>query len=280
MSRLDLHAHTTASDGQLSPIELIMLARELHLDAIAVTDHDTTEGVGEAQAAASEHMLVIPGVELSAEDEAGDVHTLGYFVNVQNRHFQSELHRFREGRFFRGREIVEKLGEMKMPLAWERIEAQANGGAIGRPHIARAMVEAGYVNSVQEAFDRYIANDGPAYVPRTRLSPEGAIAMIHRAGGAAVLAHPGLLDDFRTMVERLVPAGLDGIEVVYPTHSTEVEIQVRMLAERYDLVMTGGSDFHGLNIPNKAMLGSVNPPEEAVEALRARAARYAAQQQD
>lgn len=274
MTSFDLHAHTTASDGQLTPTELVNLAQQIGLRVIGVTDHDTTGGVEEAQQAAGSALEVIPGVELSAEDEAGDVHTLGYFIDIHIASFQEKLERFRAGRYYRGQEIVKKLAALGMPLEWARIEAIANGGAIGRPHIARAMVEAHYVSSIQEAFDRYIDNDGPAYVPRTRLSPEEAIALIHEAGGAAVLAHPGLLDDYEAMIERLVPAGLDGVEVVYPRHSTEVEVRTRLLADRYGLVMTGGSDFHGLNIVGKAMLGSVSPPPESVEALRERAKQY------
>jgi hypothetical protein len=277
MTQLDLHTHTTASDGQQTPSEVVALAKQAGLKILAITDHDTTEGIEEAQVAAGDSLVIIPGVELSAEDDAGDVHTLGYFIDIHNPNFQSELKRFRAGRHFRGQEIVQKLGEMSMPLAWERIEAQANGGAIGRPHIARAMVEAGYVKSTQEAFDLYISNDGPAYVPRTRLSPEEAIAMIHSAGGVAVLAHPGLLDDYRAMIERLVPAGLDGVEVVYPKHSVEVETDLRIQAQNHGLIITGGSDFHGLTAVGKAMIGSVDPPEEAVEALRERAKYRAAQ---
>jgi 3',5'-nucleoside bisphosphate phosphatase len=275
MTQLDLHTHTTASDGQQTPSEVVALAKQAGLKILAITDHDTTEGIEEAQAVAKQSLMVIPGVELSAEDDAGDVHTLGYFIDIHNAHFQSELKRFRAGRHFRGHEIVEKLAEMNMPLAWERIEAQAKGGAIGRPHIARAMVEAGYVKSTQEAFDLYISNDGPAYVPRTRLSPEEAIAMIHSAGGVAVLAHPGLLADYHAMIERLVPAGLDGVEVVYPKHNVETETSLRIQAQNHGLIMTGGSDFHGLTAVGKAMIGSVNPPEEAVNALRERAKYYA-----
>lgn len=277
MTQLDLHTHTTASDGQQTPSEVVALANRAGLRILAITDHDTTEGIEEAQAAAGSSLTIIPGVELSAEDDAGDVHTLGYFIDIYNTHFQAELKRFRAGRHFRGQEIVQKLAEMNMPLAWERIEAQANGGAIGRPHIARAMVEAGYVKSTQEAFDLYISNDGPAYVPRTRLSPEEAIAMIHSAGGVAVLAHPGLLADYRAMIERLVSAGLDGVEVVYPKHNIEVETDLRIQARNHGLIMTGGSDFHGLTAVGKAMIGSVSPPEEAVNALRERA-KYRASQ--
>lgn len=275
MTQLDLHSHTNASDGQLSPAELVALAQQIGLTTLAITDHDTTDGVQPALEAAGDSLAIIPGVELSAEDEAGDVHTLGYFVNIHHEVFQHKLERFRAGRYYRGQEIVKKLAALGMPLEWARIEAIADGGSIGRPHIARAMLEAGFVKSIQDAFDKYIDNDGPAYVARSRLTPEEAVEMIHEAGGVAVLAHPGLLDDYAAMIERLVPVGLDGVEVVYPKHSTEVETHLRLLADRHDLIITGGSDFHGHNIPGKAMLGSVNPPIEAVNALRECAKQYA-----
>lgn len=275
MTRADLHTHTTASDGQLTAVELVALAKQVGLSALGITDHDTTGGIVAARQAAGETLRIIPGVELSAEDASGDVHMLGYFLDIENPGFQRELEQFRVRRYFRAQVMVEKLAALGMPLAWAQVEAFANGGAIGRPHIARALHEAGYVSSVKEAFDRYIANDGPAYVARKRLSPEEAIELIHSAGGAAVLAHPVFLADYRAMVLRLLPAGLDGLEVVYPKHAPKLEGELRALARRYNLVMTGGSDFHGLNFPGKAMLGSVEPPAEAIEGLQARASQYA-----
>lgn len=274
MMRVDLHAHTTASDGQLTPVALVKLAVEIGLEAIAITDHDTTDGVATAQAAAPAGFRVIPGVELSAEDANGDVHMLGYYLDTEHEVFQRRLEEFRIRRYHRAQAMVDKLATLGVHLDWERVEAQANGGAIGRPHIARAMMEAGYVASVKEAFDRYISNDGPGYVSRQRLSPEESIEMIHMAGGVAVLAHPVFVADYAAMIERLRPAGLDGIEVVYPNHTPELETELRAIAQRDGLLISGGSDFHGLNIPGKAMLGSVNAPPGSLEALEARAARY------
>jgi predicted metal-dependent phosphoesterase TrpH len=202
--RADLHLHTNASDGQYSPTELVELARKF--DVIAITDHDTTDGVAEAQQAAVSlgAPVVIPGIELSAEDAAGDVHVLGYYVDIQNRDFQEKLAHFRQNRYSRGQRMLEKLAALNMPLEWDRVVAIADGGAIGRPHIARAMLEAGYVESVKDAFNQYIGNEGPAYVSRTRLTPEESVELIHSAGGAAVLAHPGLLDDYRAILRRLI----------------------------------------------------------------------------
>ncbi|MEP7290700.1 MAG: PHP domain-containing protein [Chloroflexota bacterium] len=274
--RADLHMHTNASDGQYSPAELVELARKF--DVIAITDHDTTEGVEPAQGAAKPYgaPLVIPGVELSAEDEAGDVHVLGYYIDIHNAALQAKLTHFRETRFARGKLIVEKLAAMGLPLDWDRVVAIAGGGAIGRPHIARAMLEAGYVETVKDAFSRYISNEGPAYVARARLTPEEAVALIHAAGGAAVLAHPGLLPDYRAMILRLIAVGLDGVEVNHPANSETVRLDLRGIAIASSLVMTGGSDFHGPAIKPDNTLGMISPPEGAVDALQVAAKRYAA----
>ncbi len=273
--RVDLHLHTTASDGQLSPTGLVRLAIEHGLAVIAITDHDTTNGIEEAQQTAQRSLIVIPGIELSADDDGVDVHMLGYFIDFHTPAFQERLARFRDDRLHRGRRIVEKLGVLGLPLEWERVVTIADEGAVGRPHVARAMIEAGYVETVKEAFDRYLYTGGPAYVARERLSPEGAIELIHSVGGVAVLAHPGLVAHYETLVvERLVPAGLDGIEVVHPDNPPAVEQRARELAQLYGLIMTGGSDFHDLawvGETGDSMIGSVTPPEGCVEALRARA---------
>ncbi len=280
--RLDLHLHTHASDGQFSAEEVVAQALALGLNVIAITDHDTTEGVLPAQtAAASTSLQVLAGIELSAEDDAGDVHMLGYCLNIANPILQERLQDFRENRYFRGNQILKKLATLGVNVSWERVLEMAGvenddptqASSIGRPHIARAMVEAGYVDTVKEAFNRYIANDGPAYVARTRLTPEEAIELIHTAQGVAVLAHPGLLPQHVAMVERLVPAGLDGVEVVHPQNTENVRLDLRGLAKIHGLVMTGGSDFHGPNI-KEVKMGSVNPPPDAVTQLLERAERY------
>lgn len=273
--RIDLHLHTTASDGQHSPSELLVLAQRF--DIIAITDHDTTDGIAEAIEASRKQgtPLVIPGIEFSAEDEAGDVHMLGYFIDIHDADFQAELHKFQADRFTRGQRILDKLAALGLPVDWERVTALADGGSIGRPHIARAMVEAGYVESVREAFDRYLHNGGPAYVARRRLTPEEAVQMTHMAKGVSVLAHPGLLRDPVSMVKRLVPAGLDGVEVAHPSNSESVRLALRALAKEYNLIMTGGSDFHGAAVKADVHIGMETPPEGCVELLRERAKRYA-----
>jgi hypothetical protein len=272
--RLDLHLHTNASDGQHPPVEVVVLARRHKLDVIAITDHDTTEGIAEAITASQGYPLVIPGIELSAEDEQGDVHMLGYFIEPERPAFQEKLRAFRDERLNRGKKIAARLTELNIPVAWERIEAIAGDASIGRPHIARALVEAGHVGSVREAFDRYLYNGGPAYVARHRLSPEEAIALIHDAGGVAVLAHPGLLRDYTAVVDRLVPAGLDGVEVMHPENGQNTRLNLRALAQKYGLIITGGSDFHGEAVKANLLPGATNPPPECVRLLRERATRY------
>jgi predicted metal-dependent phosphoesterase TrpH len=271
--RVELHAHTTASDGQYTPAALVALARELHLDVLAITDHDSTAGIEPARAAARGALTILNGIELSAEDESGDVHMLGYAFVADDEALQAALAQFRARRETRAQEMVARLNALGAPVTYDRVQALAAGGAVGRPHVARALIEAGHVESVRDAFDRYLGAGGPAYVARKRLSPEEAVALIHGAGGAAVLAHPGLLADWRGMIERLIPAGLDGVEVAHPKNEEAVRLDLRGLAARYGLIMTGGSDFHGPAVTH-AMLGSVAPPPGAVTALRRRAAHW------
>lgn len=271
MTRSDLHIHTTASDGRTPPHEVIAQALKLGLTCIAITDHDTTAGYEAIRHDQPAGLLILPGIELSAEDEGGDVHILGYCMDIDSSEFQDELSRFRDDRYHRGRRIVQRLGELGAPLDWERVQAIADGGSIGRPHIARALVEAGHVASIRDAFDRYIGSSKPAYVARRRMAPEEAIAMIQAAGGVAVMAHPALVPDYPAMIERLVRGGLDGVEVAHPTHTPEVELRTRMLADRHGLIISGGSDYHGDDGAAHAPIGSMNVPQGAVAALQARA---------
>jgi predicted metal-dependent phosphoesterase TrpH len=272
--RADLHAHTTASDGQQSPEEVIRLATQASLDVIAITDHDTTAGIAPAQSASYGLIEVIPGIEIGSRTHDDEIDILGYFIDPAHAELQARLEFFRRNRTERGQQIVERLGQLGVPVDWERVLAFAGGDTVGRPHIAQAMVEMGYVESVKAAFERYLGSDKPGYVARETLSPEGAIELIHAAGGVAVLAHPVYVRDFPSRVERLVPAGLDGIELHYPDHTPEIEACARELVQRFGLIMTGGSDFHGLNMTGKAMLGTAIAPPGAVDALRERSRRY------
>ncbi|MFN8530275.1 MAG: PHP domain-containing protein [Anaerolineae bacterium] len=285
--RIDLHVHTTASDGQFSPMEVVRLARDRRLNYLAITDHDTTDGVTEAQAAAqvsADHPelanpIVIPGIELSAEDVDGDVHMLGYYLHIDNTALQTRLSKFRQDRAERARKMVEKLNGLGMEITFERVLEIAAGsgkrrGAIGRPHVARAMIEKGYADSIPDAFNRYLNPGAPGYVARERLSPEGAIALIHESGGAAVLAHPAKLKDYHAMIKRLAAVGLDGVEVVHPSSDERTRLDLRGLAAQHNLLMTGGSDFHNTAEDGSLSIGSLTPPEDAPRLLKERAARY------
>jgi predicted metal-dependent phosphoesterase TrpH len=269
--QIDLHLHTTASDGRLTPAELISEARRLGLTTIAITDHDTTAGIPEAQAAAQGNPVIIPGIELSTADNGQDVHMLGYFIDVEQRELQDSLRDFRDARDSRARKIVTRLSELNMPVSWEQVTQIANGGAIGRPHVAQAMVQAGHVGSVSEAFTKYLYTGGPAYVARQRLTPEQGVALIHSAGGVAVLAHPGLVNDYDSLAIRLVAAGLDGVEVNHPKNAPDVRARLWELVEQYHLIPTGGSDFHNAE---RGPMASEIPPDGCVARLEAQAQHY------
>jgi len=265
---VDLHLHSTASDGRYAPSQLVQLALGKALRAIALTDHDTTDGIEEALAAAQQTSLtVIPGVEIST-NVSGDLelHILGYHINHRHAPLQKRLQELRESRLVRAREILRLLAKAGLPLPWERVLAMAGHGSIGRPHIAQAMVEAGYVNSVENAFRLYIGRGGPAYVERYKLAPEDAIALVRQAGGVPVLAHPSQVTEY---IPSLVQAGLAGLEVYYNGYEEAEKQSLAKLASKHGLIATGGSDFHGPGITSAADLGQVDVPWSAVERLLA-----------
>lgn len=265
--QVDLHVHTTASDGQLSPAEVVHKALELGLTAIAITDHDTTEGIEEALVAAQGTGLdVIPGVEISAETPRCEVHVLGYYVAYRDPALCRKLAQFRELRLKRAQQIIAKLAQMGMPLDWERIQQLAGAGAVGRPHIARAMLEKGYITSIDEAFDLYISRGGPAYVKRPKLSPVEAVQTVLAAQGVPVLAHPLQISH---LVPELVAHGLAGLEVYYPGYAPDEIDFLLQLAAKYGLLVTGGTDFHGEDTQYANKLGEVVIPQAVVENLRA-----------
>jgi len=276
LNRIDLHVHTTASDGVFRPAEVVALARRHRLDAIALTDHDTTAGLPEALAAAADSgLLVLPGVELAAVQPDGEtIDLLGYGMDIADSALQTRLRELREARQNRAGRIVARLATLGLPIPLERVLALAGGGAVARPHIAQALLEAGYVGSRKEAFDRYIGNDGPAYVPHFQMPVEEAIALIHAAGGVAALAHPVRVRDYAARLGPWVDAGLDGLEVYYPDHTPVFTRDARGNARRYGLIMTGGSDFHGAGTDGAITLGSQRVPPACVEQILARAARY------
>ncbi|MBW1918410.1 MAG: PHP domain-containing protein [Deltaproteobacteria bacterium] len=254
MDYVDLHTHSTASDGSFRPQELVTMARDRGLRAMALTDHDTIDGVAEAiQAGAQLGIEVIPGIEISADFPEGTMHILGYFIDYQQPLFNQQLQVLKEARAHRNPRIVEKLNQLGLTISWEDILQVSGGGQIGRPHIARALVVKGYVQDQQEAFDQYLRQGGPAYVPKFRLPPAEAIALIRQAQGIPVLAHPftlGLgLEQLKAQLQELQELGLAGLEVYYPEHSPNMQADYFRLTQELGLLVTGGSDFHGANKP-------------------------------
>jgi len=267
----DLHVHTRASDGALTPEEVVKRAQEAGLEAGAGTDHDTTAGLEEAlEAGRRLGVLVVPGIEISTEWQEEEVHLLGYWLDYRQSWLQERLAKRREGRLRRAQKIVQRLGELGLEISWQRVLDLAGRAAVGRPHIALALVEKGYATSLEEAFRRYLNRGAPGYVPRTPLSPAEAVAIVRRAGGAPVLAHPGLLKK-REVLPELLQLDLAGIEVYYPGHDAATTAWLEKVAEERRLIGTGGSDFHGYPGEGYAELGTCRVVGEVVEALRAAA---------
>ena len=271
---VDLHVHTTASDGRLTPAETVGLAIQRGLRVLAITDHDSTGGVDAAVEAAGAGLEVLAGVEINTDTAQGETHMLGYLLDHRNTGLQARLTDRRRARFERGRTMVSKLDALGLAISWERVQEIAGadeGGAVGRPHVARALEERGYVKSPQEAFERYLGRGGPAYVEYEKLTPEEAIAMIRAAGGLAVLAHPSTIEGLDRFLRSLIDAGLEGLECYYGQYPEETVLGLVALADRLGLVATGGSDYHGSEqVTYNATLGGTSVPASVVDALRAR----------
>ena len=273
MPRIDLHTHSNRSDGTFEPAEVVRLAAERALDVVALTDHDTTDGLAEAFTTGSVvGVEVVPGVEFSAEFDGQSVHVLCYWMDPQDAALQLELRRLREDRFRRGELMVDKLRDLGLPVGFDRVRAIAGDATIVRPHIAQAMVEAGVVATEKEAFERYIGDGGPAHVAKHALDPVDAVALIDGAGGVCALAHPGMWGDQSSvpveLIERMAAAGMRGLEVDHPDHTPEVRERYRTLAGRLGLIATGGSDCHGTRY-DPVRLGTSLCDPEAFAALRA-----------
>ncbi|MGH2460715.1 MAG: PHP domain-containing protein [Chloroflexota bacterium] len=273
--KIDLHAHTTASDGVLTPGELVELALDQGLELLAITDHDSTEGVaGALVRAAGTPLEVWPGIEISTDVPQAEVHVLGYFVDVTRADFQATLNQLRDSRILRAQRMVEKLNALGMSLTYERVRQLAGTGAVGRPHVAQAMVEKGYVQNSRDAFNLYLGRNGPAYVERFKLTPVESLQLIRAAGGMPVLAHPTYISpgegsgfELNAFVGELVEAGLVGIECYYGDYPPETVESLCEIARQFDLIPTGGSDFHGRGI-HAADLGDLSIPDESIERMR------------
>jgi predicted metal-dependent phosphoesterase TrpH len=273
VSRVDLHIHSTASDGKFSPEAIVTKAAELGLTIIALADHDSVDGIAPALEAARAfpQLMVIPGIEISTDLPGGEAHVLGYFIDYASEELRTTLERFRSSRQRRAQGMIAKLRDFGIQLDWRRVQEIAGDGSIGRPHIAQAMREKGYITSLKEAFARYIGQGGPAYVEREKMTPAEAVALIVRSDGLPVLAHPFTVNDPETMVVELKAAGMVGIEAYYNGYTVAEKERLVSLAARYDLITTGGSDYHGLDDSDETRLGGVEVPMASAEKLIGRA---------
>lgn len=266
--KADLHLHTLYSDGALSPQELLQQAQRAGLAIVSITDHDNTSAVPEALSAGKRMGIdVISGVELSSTLNDQDIHLLGYFIDLKNAPLQSLLGVFREERRHRAERIVERLHRLNLPLPFDAVLTTAGQASIGRPHIATALVEAGFIDSYNEAFARFLGVGRPAYEHKYKIHPRDAIELIAAAGGLSFVAHPGNFMDEGVLLT-LIKEGVDGIEVVHPSHSPEKTAFYRGVAEEYFLLTSGGSDFHGGKKNDSDALGRFTVPGEAVELMR------------
>lgn len=270
--KIDLHMHSTRSDGCLTPAELVELLVQREVSVAALTDHDSTEGLEEAVSAAAAHpaLRIVSGIEISASHPTrsdSDVHLLGYFVDRADAALQRQLTALREEREERGQRMLANLERLCYPLDWDRVRAIAAGASIGRPHIAHAMVERGYLPSYKDAFSGLLNNGGAAFVGRTGVTLEDAARTIRSAGGAAVLAHPLYIEEYASIVPRLPDMGIVGLEVHYAKFGEEEQRFLRGLAERHGLLPCGGSDYHAMGGEDEALPGADGPPLEVLEAL-------------
>ncbi|WP_447968721.1 PHP domain-containing protein [Nitrospira sp. M1] len=276
MKRIDLHLHSTYSDGSYSPTDVIKLAHQAHVTALSLTDHDTTDGIAEASQAASPHGIeVIPGVEVSSLYRGKETHILGYFVNHEDAQFQQHLTFLRNSRHERIPKIIDKLHNVGVDISYEDVKAVAGHGSIGRPHVAQVLVKKHYVPTIEQAFSRFLKEGSTAYVARQLPDAKEAIRWIRDAGGVASLAHPSWvrhsLSELETACQELHTFGLQGLEVFYSSHTPRQTSEYLALANRLNFAVTGGSDFHGSTRPDIAIgigRGNLKVPEQALEALR------------
>ncbi|MGI8644134.1 MAG: PHP domain-containing protein [Thermomicrobiales bacterium] len=272
-SVVDLHTHTICSDGTLTPTQLIELASATGLQMVGITDHDSVAGIAEASTAADAHGIsLVPGVELSSSVEGQELHLLGYFVDVTNAGFFAQLNELAGRRETRAYQMVQRLNDRGITVGFDQVKALAGSGSIGRPHVARALIDEGIVSSVSEAFDRFLSKGKSGYVPRARFEPEDAIQLVLKAGGVPVLAHPLTTGDPERVARRLQPLGLRGFEVYYSEYNAQTQRELRDIAHELGLIPTGGSDFHGPNFRPGRDLGRPVVPIETVSLLRQAAA--------
>jgi predicted metal-dependent phosphoesterase TrpH len=267
--KTDLHTHTIYSDGYFTPEKLIKKAQTHGIDTISITDHDSTNGIEEAGLYASKYGIeIIPGVEISTDIRDTEVHILGYFIDPKNKELEHYLHFFRDERHKRAIRIVKKLNLLGLNILMEDVLALAKNSAIGRPHIAQALMAKGQVKTFFEAFYKYLGNHAPAYERKVHLSPQSAFKIINDAGGLSFIAHPGNMPEI--LIKELIDAGVDGIEVIHPSHSPEQVKFYRGIVNEYFLLESGGSDFHGGKREDEENLGKYFTSSKVVDAMRRR----------
>lgn len=270
--KADLHSHTYYSDGYHTPEELIIKAKAAGLTHLAITDHDNVDAIEEALAISKEHGIeLVPGVEISAEHNGRETHILAYFFDHHNTELLTYLQNFRQERMRRAEKIVEKLNELEVPIKLEDVLKHSKGnGSVGRPHIAMALVEGGFVNNYYEAFSKFIGDDRPAYVRKPNIFSKDAIALINRSGGLSFIAHPGKSLRNNNSLFEMIEFGIDGIETIHPSH-TEYDIEYfRDITSQYFLLESGGSDFHGGRINDASILGKYYITEQKITAMKNR----------
>ncbi|GAB6100766.1 PHP domain-containing protein [Halanaerocella petrolearia] len=266
---IDLHLHTTASDGSFTPTELVNKAKEHSLSAIAITDHDTVDGLEEGKKAAQEVGIeFVPGIELNTDYKDAEIHILGYYIDLKRQKLRDKLTSLKQARFNRIRKMVSKLNELGIEIEFTEVQELAEGAALGRVHLAKIMLNKGYVDEWEEAFDQYIGRSGPAYVKREKLTPFEAIELVKAAGGVPIIAHPGLVSD-QGLLPELIDAGAQGLEAYHTDHNQEETEHYIELAQEHDLLVTGGSDCHGPTRKAGMLLGQIKAPYSLLEELKA-----------
>jgi 3',5'-nucleoside bisphosphate phosphatase len=268
--RADLHIHSQFSDGVLSPIEIVTKAKQANLEVISITDHDSVSGIEAAiEAGRDIGVEVVAGIELSANYNGTEVHILGYFIDYKNKELVSSLAGFRNERLKRAERIVGKLNDMKIPITIESVMGHVTGDSVGRPHIANTLVEGGHADSYHQAFDKYIGDGRPAYEQKWNFSPADTIKLISQVGGLSFLAHPGKSTS-EEMIVQLINAGLDGIEVVHPSHTPDLVYYYKGIVDEYCLLESGGSDYHGGERGDDGTFGQYSVPIPVVDLMRKR----------
>ena len=289
MDLIDLHTHTTASDGSYTPSEVVFAAYESGLAAVAITDHDNINGIEEAfKAGKGLPIEVVPGVEISVDAGfRGGMHMLGYCIDPSEPRLVAALERLQQARAERNPQVVEKLNQLGLDITMDEVRACAGQGQIGRPHFAQVIIEKGYAKNRAEAFNRWLGADKPAYVPKFKFKPDVAISLLRGAGGVPVLAHPGLLKlaflRLESLIRELMELGLEGVEAIYSEHNQALRKRLSDLAARLGLVITGGSDFHGDPKPDIKLgygLGDLRVPKSLLMPLKQRAEKVAASRLD